>query len=127
MITFVDHVGRTVIGEVISDTKDKLVVRNPVILFVEPHPQTGQIQVQSFPYLFFEFLEDGKREQNEWTFVKTSIAVSNCCLNARIIEQYKNINNPKAVILNPGSMTPQAAVPGAPGTAEPEVIKLFDD
>ena len=112
MITFIDPIGRTVIGVKVSETDTQVVVNNPVIIHVTPNPETGQIQVQSFPYIFVEFLDKGHRDKNNWTFNKASITMSDVQLDQAIINQYKNIN----------SVTPAAQKP-----AEPEVIKLFGD
>lgn len=109
MITFVDQIGRTVIGKLVEETESVITVDNPVIIHVQPNPQTGQLQVQSFPYLFMEFIDKDSRDQNQWTFFKSSIAVSKVALDERIISQYNNINSPPA---------PQP---------EPEVIKLFEE
>jgi hypothetical protein len=109
MITFVDQIGRTVIGKLVEETESTITVDNPVIIHVQPNPQTGQLQVQSFPYLFMEFINKDSRDQNQWTFFKSSIAVSKVTLDERIISQYSNINTPPE---------PQP---------EPEVIKLFEE
>jgi hypothetical protein len=111
--TIIDHIGRTVVGKVIKDTKDIITLYNPVIIHVQPDPQSGQLQVQSFPYIFMEFLKD--KNKNNWTFTKSAISTSDVELDERIIQQYENINNP--------------APPIQEGTNqnEPEVIKLFDD
>mgnify|MGYP000001756095 FL=1 len=111
--TIVDHIGRTVLGIVKKDTKDSITLFNPVIIHVQPDQQTGQLQVQSFPYIFMEFLQD--KEQNNWTFDKSAIAVSDVQLDERIIQQYENINNPAPPVLNEGS------------SSDGEVVKLFDD
>ena len=58
--TIVDQVGRTVIGVEVKSTKDVLVLNNPVIIHVQPNQQNGQLQVQSFPYLFMEFIKGDK-------------------------------------------------------------------
>tara|TARA_R100001129_G_scaffold12747_1_gene8326 strand:- start:2274 stop:2675 length:402 start_codon:yes stop_codon:yes gene_type:complete len=111
--TIVDHIGRTVVGRVVKNTKDEITLYNPVIIHVQPDPQSGQLQVQSFPYIFMEFLKD--KDKNNWTFSKAAISTSDIELDERIIQQYENINNP--------------APPIQEGTAqtEPEVIQLFDD
>jgi hypothetical protein len=110
--TIVDHIGRTVLGIVKEDTKNSITLFNPVIIHVQPDQQTGQLQVQSFPYIFMEFLKD--KEQNNWTFDKSAIAVSDVQLDERIIEQYDNINNPKPPVLEKGD-------------SDGDVVKLFDD
>tara|TARA_R110001583_G_scaffold91312_1_gene233366 strand:- start:210 stop:671 length:462 start_codon:yes stop_codon:yes gene_type:complete len=113
--TIVDHIGRTVVGKVTKDTKESITLYNPVIIHVQPDPQSGQLQVQSFPYIFMEFLKD--KDKNNWTFAKSAISVSDVELDERIITQYENINNPQPPI--------QETQQGA--GQEPEVIKLFDD
>ena len=56
MITIIDQIGRVVIGNKVSETDTQLTINNPVIVYVNPNQETGQIQVQSFPYIFVEFL-----------------------------------------------------------------------
>jgi len=109
--TIVDQVGRVVIGVETAQTDETITLKNPVIVHVQPDQQSGQLQVQTFPYLFMEFIE-GDRTKNDWTFYKSAIATSNVSLTEQIKAQYKAINNPAP------------AQPAA--TEEPEVIKLFD-
>jgi hypothetical protein len=109
MITFIDQIGRTVIGKLVEEAENTITVENPVIIHVQPNPETGQLQVQSFPYLFIEFIDKNSRELNQWTFFKSAIAISNVKLDERIILQYNNINSPPAA------------------QPEPEVIKLFEE
>tara|TARA_R110002060_G_scaffold29969_1_gene40435 strand:- start:358 stop:729 length:372 start_codon:yes stop_codon:yes gene_type:complete len=110
--TIIDHIGRTVVGTVTKEDTKTITLFNPVIIHVQPDPQSGQLQVQSFPYIFMEFLKD--KDKNNWTFYKTAICTSDVDLDNRIITQYENINNP------------QPPIQEAPAE-EPEVIKLFDD
>jgi len=110
--TIVDHIGRTVLGILEKDTKDTITLFNPVIIHVQPDQQTGQLQVQSFPYIFMEFLKD--KDKNNWTFSKSSISVSDVQLDERIIQQYENINNPQP---------PLTQQDGGTG----DVVSLFDD
>ena len=110
--TIIDHIGRTVVGSVTKEDPKTITLFNPVIIHVQPDPQSGQLQVQSFPYIFMEFLKD--KDKNNWTFHKTAISTSDVDLDDRIISQYENINNP------------QPPIQEAPAE-EPEVIKLFDD
>lgn len=104
----VDAVGRTVIGVVTDETKTTLTMKNPVIVHVQPDAQSGQLQVQTFPYLFMEFI-DGDKTKNDWTFNKASITTSDVKLNDQITQQYHAINNPAQV----------------PKDEDPEVIQLF--
>jgi len=109
MITFIDHIGRMVIAKPVTETKDSITVSDPVIIHVQPNPQTGQLQVQSFPYIFVEFINKEHRDKNIWTFAKSAITTSTVVLDEKIIEQYNNMVSP-----------PQAS-------QEPEVIKLFTE
>ena len=111
MITIIDQIGRVVIGNKVSETDTQLTISNPVIVYVNPNQETGQIQVQSFPYIFVEFLDKDHRDKNNWVFNKANIVVSDVVLDSAIINQYNNIN----------SVRPQPQAGGA------EVIKLFED
>tara|TARA_R100000315_G_scaffold62389_2_gene43672 strand:+ start:1134 stop:1547 length:414 start_codon:yes stop_codon:yes gene_type:complete len=111
--TIIDHIGRTVVGRVTGETKDDVTLFNPVIIHVQPDQQSGQLQVQSFPYIFMEFLKD--KDKNNWTFSKTSISTSDVELDERIIQQYENINNPAPPVQQGQNQN------------DGEVIQLFDE
>ena len=110
--TIVDHIGRTVVGTLKKEDAKSITLFNPVIVHVQPDPNSGQLQVQSFPYIFMEFLKD--KEKNDWTFNKAAISTSNVELDERITQQYENINNPNPPIQQQAQ-------------EEPEVIQLFDE
>ena len=111
IVTIIDHIGRTVVGTEIANSDTHLTLNNPVIIHVQPNQQTGQIQVQSFPYIFMEFLNKESRASNHWTFNKQNIVVSTVTLDEKIIAQYNAINTPPA---QPAAET------------DPEIIRLFD-
>ena len=111
--TIIDHIGRTVIGVHVSESESTLTLDNPVIIHVQPNPQTGQLQVQSFPYIFMEFITPDSRKENHWVFNKQSIVMSSVKLDSKIISQYHAINT-----------TSQQA---EQAQSEPEVIKLSDN
>jgi len=113
--TIVDHIGRTVVGVVTKEDTKTITINNPVIVHVQPDPKSGQLQVQSFPYLFMEFIK-GDKDKNNWTFYKTAIVTSDVTLDDRITTQYKNINSPQP-----------PAGQQAPAGDDGEVVKLFDD
>lgn len=94
-VAIIDHVGRTIIGELISETDTTLSINNPVILHCEPQ-KNGQLSVQTFPVFFFEFIDKAKRALNTWTYPKSSIIISNVTLDDRILSQYATINTPPA-------------------------------
>lgn len=108
-IVFQDGIGRIIIGKFVEESELNVVVSNPVILHCQPD-NTGQLQVQSFPVLFFEFIDKDSRDRNEWTYSKSSIVTSNVVLDERIISQYEKINipvdtqpvqkNPKVISIN---------------------------
>jgi hypothetical protein len=101
-VAIIDQIGRTIIGKFRSEGESTLTLSNPVILHVQPD-QGGQIQVQSFPLFFFEFIDKGSRGNNNWTYTKSSIVTSDVVLDERIISQYEKINTPPApaVTTNP--------------------------
>ena len=115
IIAIVDQVGRTVVGVETGQTDDTLTLNNPVIVHVQPDPANGQLQVQTFPYLFMEFIE-GDKQSNEWTFNKAAIATSTVKLTEQITAQYHAINNPAPA---------QAPAPAAAPEDDSNVIKLF--
>lgn len=97
----IDQIGRTIIGQVLSDTDTTLVIRNPVILHCQPEAN-GQLQVQSFPVFFFEFIDKAFREENDWTYYKQNVVTSNVTLDSRIIDQYNKINTPADIVSTKG-------------------------
>lgn len=103
----IDNVGRFILGEVVGESAADLSLKNPIILHVQPNPQTNQLQVQNIPLLFSEFL--GDKESNVWTFQKSSISISSAILDTRLVSQYYG-----------------TGAPPAPQT-DAEVIKLFDE
>jgi hypothetical protein len=98
-VAIIDNIGRTIIGVFSGETDNELTIHNPVILHVQPDG-SGQIQVQSFPLFFFEFLDKENRDKNNWTYNKSSIVTSDVVLDDRIVSQYQKINNPPTVVQN---------------------------
>lgn len=108
---FVDHVGRTIIGEILGEENGSLKVKNPAILLVQPNQATGQLSIQTIPLFFKEFIAANLRETaGTWLFPKDKIVqTSDVELEDRIQEQYKRLFTPP------------------PASSSPEVVKLFDD
>jgi hypothetical protein len=121
LTVFVDGIGRTVVGEVASENKTTLSVKNPAILHVQPNATTGQIQVQLIPFFFKEFAKGGVDDAVTWDFLKTHLVrASNLELDERLITQYTNMYS---VV-----QTPAQSPIITPGAAEAApVVKLFDD
>jgi hypothetical protein len=92
-VVIIDQIGRNIIGNLVRETDTTLTLHNPVIVFVQPE-QSGQIQVQSFPVFFFEFINKEFRGQNNWTYQKANITTSDVVLDERILAQYEKINTP---------------------------------
>jgi hypothetical protein len=113
LVTICDHIGRTVIGRLVDETESVLQLRNPVIIFVQPDPKNGQLKIDSYPYIFIEFIDKGSRDTNVWTFTKASVVVSDVVLDERIVNQYEALTNPPPT--------------EEPKQADPRVIKLFDE
>ena len=115
---FVDQVGRTVIGELSEETDATVVLKNPCTIFVQPN-ETGQLQVQTVPMFFREFLTvEGREAGTFWTFNKNNIVQSTCAdhLDEKLINQYN------AIIT-----TFEQADVQTESDDGPEVVELFDD
>lgn len=112
-IVFSDHIGRIVAGTVVENNDSVLKVKDPVIIHVEPQPQTGQLSVHTFPYVFMEFVTKESRENNVWSFDKSSIAVSNIQLDEKLATAVANINRPPSQIVTPNK-------------SDAKIVNLFD-
>lgn len=110
VVTIIDHIGRYIVGELVEETDAVLKLKTPVILHVAPNPQTNQLQVQTFPLFFSEFLARGSTS-NVWSFPKTAIVVGDVELEERLVAQYNSLANPPSII----------------SSGSPDVIKLFED
>jgi len=107
---FIDHVGHTIVGEIVSSDK-KLEVKNPAILISAPN-NTGQLTVQLVPVFFKEFLKGDKRDAGVvFNYPVDKIVTSEAELDERLLEQYINMFKPAQKVEN----------------KETPVIKLFDE
>ncbi len=110
LVVILDGLGRTIVGKDGGQTDTKLSLENPCIIHVQPNPQSNQLQLQLIPVFFKEFLNDFS-SPTIWTYDKSSVAISNDLSFApQFIGQYENM----------WKVTP-------PPSAEPQVVKLFDD
>jgi hypothetical protein len=122
IVTFLDAIGRTLIGETVAEstTAETLAIKNPAIVHIMPNPQTGQLQLQILPLFFKEFLAD-KTESTVWYFKRSNLTESKeFALDFKLVAQYQQIS----------SFVPDAgAVQGSVGQepSEPSVVKLFDE
>jgi hypothetical protein len=129
LVTFIDHIGRTIVGEQVSSTKDSIKVKNPAIIHVAQNNQTGQIQVQTLPLFFREFINPDKHNEGTvWEFAKDKIIPGEVDLDPRLTSQYEKIFAPidaSAVVAAPRVANNTARKESKDGSAE--VIKLFDE
>lgn len=111
LTVFLDNIGRTIIGTVVSETDSIVSVENPALVHIQPNPQTSQLQLQLLPLFFKEFQED-RAASTVWDFKKATVTFSQPInFNAQFAAQYQQI----------------FAAPAAPVQREPEVVKLFDE
>jgi hypothetical protein len=109
LVTLIDSVGRYIIGELKSEDESSITLKTPVMLNVQPDPNTGKLHVQTYPLFFKEFLVKGS--DNLWTYAKSSVVIGNLELDAQLVQQYNNIANPQELSKPTDS----------------KVIKLFED
>ena len=113
IITFLDSTGRIIYGKLVSQTETTIRVADPAQIYVQP-TQNGQLNVQSIPLFFKEFVKN--TDPVIWVFNKNTITINeNLKLDDRLITQYNNILVPRV-----------ANIPAA-ATGESKVIKLFED
>jgi hypothetical protein len=113
LVTFLDSVGRTVLGERIDEkTSDEiLAIKNPAVVAISPQPQGG-LQLQILPLFFKEFLAD-KNEATVWLYRKDSITqCEDMLFDFKLNAQYQQLFAPVAA---------------QPQNAPTDVVKLFDD
>lgn len=116
LVCFIDN-QRSIIGELVEDTKSELFIRNPSTVHLQPTPD-GQIQVQLFPMWFSELLSNTQRDKGTvWVFNKTNINFPSepIELDDRLVQQY---NRAFGIIPAQQIITPKGS---------DKVIKLFDD
>ena len=121
IVTFLDAVGRTIIGEEVDSPKGKdfLGVKNPVIVHIVPNQQTNQMALQLFPLFFKEFQAD-KNEDTVWSYNKSTIVESTeITLDIKLQSQYNNMFS-SIIVPDSNIVTPAEAKGG-------KVIKMFED
>ena len=111
---FLDHVGHTIVAEVVSTDKQTIKTKNPAILMAAPN-NNGQLTVQLIPVFFKEFIKASERENGViFSYPLAKIVLSEVNLDERLLEQYINMfkaNAPSAKAEN----------------KEAPTIKLFDE
>jgi hypothetical protein len=106
---FLDTIGRTIIGNIVSETDTTISVKNPALVAVQANPQTNQLQLQILPLFFKEFLAS-QTDSTVWVYKKNLITTAEPVnFNAQFVLQYNQLFAPPAT------------------QGEPSVVKLFDD
>ncbi len=117
---FIDQIGRTIIGDVSHETENTVTLKNPCTIFVQPNEQ-GQLQVQTVPLIFREFLTlDGREKGVNFTWLKSTIVE---CDAAENIDE--KLQNQYSQIFANFALPDDQAVDNVSGDSE--VVKLFDD
>ena len=123
LVTFLDTVGRTIIGEEVESPKGEgyLGVKNPVIVHIVPNQQTNQMALQLFPLFFKEFQAD-KNEDTVWSYNRSTIDESDgIILDIKLQSQYANMFSniilPDQNIVSPAEAKSQGG----------KVVKMFED
>jgi hypothetical protein len=118
LTTFLDAVGRTILGEPVETTDTHVKVKNPVVLHVVPTDNTGKMSVQLLPIFFREFLAD-KTGDVVFSYEKRNITLTDIdALDFRLQAQYSQMFNK-----NNTFVTPQQQ----PQSPSQSVINLFDE
>lgn len=111
LVTFLDNIGRTIIGKVVSEDESKLSIENPALVHIQPNSQTNQLQLQILPLFFREFQAD-KSQPTVWHFNKSNITMSSDIVFAiQFSAQYDQLFQ----------------VAASQQDKKPEVIRLFDE
>jgi hypothetical protein len=92
----IDQIGRVVVGDLVKEDKTTMSLSNPTIIHVQPNPDTGQLSVQVFPYIFVEFINPQERDSNVWHFQKSNIVQSDVILDDKILETYAKLKENSA-------------------------------
>lgn len=117
---FLDNVGRTIVGQVESETDTILNITNPVVLSTVPTPD-NRMSIQLFPLIFREFLGD-KEADVTFSFNKSSITNTDIsALDYRLQAQYSQIFNKSNILI------PNQDQQAAQDTGSPNVVKLFEE
>ena len=123
LTVFLVQIGRTILGEDISDdsTPDVISIKNPVILHVVPD-NSGRMSVQLLPVFFREFLSS-KDDAIVFEYKKSNVTMSNLdVLDFRLTAQYNQLFGTGNVFVPPegGVVTPETPKSG-------NVVNLFDE
>ncbi len=111
LYTFLDSIGRTIMGELSSEDENYLFITNPVIVHSSIDKTNNKISLHLLPVFIREFMAD-KEKPLTWKYNKRLLSAEAIGLetDARFLQQYSNVF--------PAPVT----TPSAPAT-----IRLFDE
>lgn len=113
-VTFIDSIGRSILGEEVNRTDTTLVVKNPAMINVA-QAQNGQLQVQLIPLFFAEFVDASTRgDGTTWSFNLNNVTLGDVTIDGRLLDQYSKV-------FGAASLAPQDS------PSEDSVVKLFDE
>lgn len=113
-VTFIDSIGRTILGEEVNRTDTTLVVKNPAMINVN-QAQNGQLQVQLIPLFFAEFVDAATRSDGTlWNFNLATLTLGEVVIDPRLLDQYSKV-------FGVANLAPQDS------STEESVVKLFDE
>jgi len=128
IVTFLDGMERTIIGEKINEDELTMEIQNPVVVNIVPQADqsgrpNGQMALQLLPVFFREFLGD-KEEPVVYSYNKSRITPVSFKggFDFRLYAQYEHIFNPASM---PAAEAPVGAPPNAAGNGP--VINLFNE
>jgi hypothetical protein len=115
-ITFIDNIGRNVIGTLLEKTDTTLKVKNPSVINIA-QADNGQLQVQIIPLFLAEFLDESVRSEGTvWAYNTATVTLADPFkIDSRLVEQYNRISS--------GAFAP----PQQQGQVPDSVVKLFDE
>jgi hypothetical protein len=118
-ITFIDNIGRNVIGSLVEKTDTVLKVKNPAVINIA-QAENGQLQVQIIPLFLAEFLDASVRADGTvWSYNTSTVTVADPFkIDPRLLEQYTRITD--GAFAGQPAQSPQQQVPDS-------VVKLFDE
>jgi len=114
LVSFIQN-ERSLIGELVKETKDVLSVKNPVAVHLNA-VEGGQIQVQLFPLWFSELLSGNQRKTGvQWDFKTSQIVQSDKPIELadNLVNQY---NRTFGYVQSPQIIPPETS----------KVVNLFD-
>ena len=130
LVVFLDTVGRTIIGERVSEEIDTITIKNPAVVNIIPQqavdPATGQptqrMALQLFPLFFREFLA-AKDEAVKFVYNKKNITLTDgdVALDFKVSIQYEQLFVNLGQLNVPEVQTPKSNMP-----QKNNVIQLFD-